>query len=166
MNRKPILILFLLSLFVSVQAQDIFESRNTIVTELQSNDSENSKGVIRITADPGINSLIGTPWASSTKDIEYIKVQGFRVQAFSGNDSRTSKDEASRKEQLIKESFPDAKTYIDYRPPRWSLRVGDFRTKEEAIVFLQELKKAFPEFGREMYAVKVDEVNIPVNNQN
>ncbi|MDR3060772.1 MAG: SPOR domain-containing protein [Dysgonamonadaceae bacterium] len=163
---KPIILLFLWCLFFPVQAQDVVpESQSSIVAVLQSNDSQNSKGVIRITADPGINSLIGTPWNSFAKDMEYIKVQGFRVQAFSGNDSRISKDEAYRKEQVIKEAFPGEKTYIDYRPPRWSLRVGDFRTKEEAIVFLQELKKTFPEFGREMYVVKVDEVNIPVNNQ-
>ncbi len=160
--RTLIILLFLCLCGISLQAQD-----NTIITELQSNDYQGSKGVVRITADPGINSLIGSPWKNSlTKDSEYLKVPGYRVQTFSGNDSRTSRDEAYRKERLVKEAFPDIKTYIEYRSPRWSLRVGDFRTKEEAMVFLQELKQAFPELGKEMYAVKVDEVNIPVNNQN
>jgi len=148
---------------ISMQAQDTSERKNTIITELQ-NDSQSS-GVVRIIADPGVNNLIGSPWKnSSATSPEYLKIPGFRVQTFSGNNPRTSRDEAYRKEQLIKENFPELKTYIEYRSPRWSLRVGDFRTKEEAIVLMQELKKAFPEFGREMYTVKVETVNIPVNN--
>ncbi len=151
---------------ISMQAQNGSDPQNSIITELVSTDSQ-SKGVVRITADPGVNGLIGTPWKNSpTKDSQYIKVPGYRVQTFAGNDPRTSKDEAYRKEQLIKDAFPDVKTYIEYRSPRWSLRVGDFRSKEEATIFLQEMKEAFPEFGREMYTVKVEEVNIPVNNQN
>jgi hypothetical protein len=150
-----------------LQAQNISDKRHTIISELQSDDDPGSKGTVRITADSGIDNLIGTPWKnSSSKDTEYLKIPGFRVQAFSGNDYRTSKEEASRKDGMIKETFPDVKTYIEYRPPRWSLRVGDFRTKEEAMVFMQELKQAFPDFGKEMYTVKVEEVNIPVNNQN
>ena len=148
-----------------MQAQDTSVQKKTIITELQSTDSQTS-GVVRIIADPGVNNLIGTPWkSSSATDSEYLKIPGFRVQTFSGNNPRSSKDEAYRKERLIKEIFPDLTTYIEYRSPRWSLRVGDFRTKEEATVLMQELKKAFPEFGREMYTVKVEVVNIPVNNQ-
>ncbi len=167
MNLRTLIISSFLCLSgISIQAQDVSDQKNTIITELQLNDSQGSKGVVRITADAGINSLIGTPWKNSSKDSEFIKVSGYRVQTFSGNDSRTSRDEAYRKERSIKETFPDIRTYIEYRSPRWSLRVGDFRTKEEATVFLQELKQAFPEFGKEMYTVKVEEVNIPVNNQN
>ncbi|MDR1371162.1 MAG: SPOR domain-containing protein [Dysgonamonadaceae bacterium] len=165
--RTFILSSFLCLSGISVQAQGVSDQKNTIIQELQSNDPQNFKGIVRITADPGINRLIGTPWKnSSSKDAEYLKVPGFRVQVFSGNDSRTAKEEASGKDRTIRELFPDVKTYIEYRPPRWSLRIGDFRTKEEAMVFMQELKQAFPDFGKEMYPVKVEEVNIPVNNQN
>ena len=148
-----------------MQAQDVSEQKNTIITELQSNDSQNSS-VVRIFAEPGINNLIGTPWKNSFgMNSEFLKIPGFRVQTFSGNNPRTSRDEAYRKEHLIKEKFPEIKTYIEYRSPRWSLRVGDFRTKEEAMVLMQELKRTFPDFGREMYTVRVETVNIPVNNQ-
>ena len=166
MNSKTFIISLFLCLFgVSMQAQDTSEQKKTIITELQSGDSQSS-GTVRVIAEPGINSLIGTPWKSSpTTSSEYLKIPGFRVQTFSGNNPRTSKDEAYRKERLIKDLLPDIKTYIEYRSPRWSLRVGDFRTREEAMVLMQELKQAFPEFGREMYTVKVEVVNIPVNNQ-
>ncbi len=145
---------------VPSQAQD--NKRTTIINDLESSEG-GSNSTIRVIADPGVNALIGVPVGSNSSwtETEFMKISGFRVQAYSGNDPRTSKDEAARKERLIKEAFPEIKTYVNYRPPRWSLRVGDFRTREEAVLFMQELKSAFPEFGREMYTVK-EEVNIPV----
>jgi len=46
--------------------------------------------------------------------------------------------------------------------PFWRLRVGNFATREEAEEVMEELKKTFPSFGKEMYIV-VDEVKIPIN---
>lgn len=96
------------------------------------------------------------------EDGVYLKIQGFRTQVFSGNDQRLSKKEAFDKEQEIKELYPDLVTYVTYKAPFWKLRVGDFRTHEEAYAVLRQLKEAFPSFGKEMYIVK-DEIRMPLD---
>ena len=92
----------------------------------------------------------------------FLKVQGFRAQVFSGNNQRKSKDEAFRKEKEIKELFPDVPTYVTYHAPFWKLRVGDFRSHEEAYHMMRLLMDAFPSYGKEMYIVR-EEIKIPLN---
>ncbi len=150
-----------------LQAQDSYSS-GTIINELQSNDDPGSEGVVRVKSDPAITALLGLPSGSSgsfSGDKDYMKKTGYRVQVFSGNNPRLSKSEAFSKKKMIEEAFPDTPAYVDYDSPNWRLRVGDFRTKEEAVVFMQELKKAFPDMGKEMYTV-VDKIKIPIEKQN
>ena len=88
-------------------------------------------------------------------------MRGFKIQAFSGNNQRTSKNEANTKQRLIDEAFPEYETVVTFESPFWRLRVGNFRTRDEATHVLNEMKKTFPSFGKEMYIV-IDEVKIPV----
>ncbi|HRU13054.1 MAG TPA: SPOR domain-containing protein [Dysgonamonadaceae bacterium] len=53
-------------------------------------------------------------------------------------------------------------TVVLFDSPFWRLRVGNFKTREEAEQVLDELRTAFPSFGKEMYIV-TDEVKIPVD---
>ena len=98
----------------------------------------------------------------TTDDETYLKMQGFRTQVFSGNNQRASKEEAFQKEKEIKERFPDVPTYVSYNAPFWKLRVGDFRSHEEAYHMMRQLMDAFPSYGKEMYIVK-EEIKIPLN---
>ncbi|MDD4008237.1 MAG: SPOR domain-containing protein, partial [Fermentimonas sp.] len=84
------------------------------------------------------------------------------IQAFSGNNQRTSRDEANRKQSQINQLYPDQETVVLFESPFWRLRVGNFQTRGEAEEVMQDLRASFPSFGREMYIV-VDEVKIPVN---
>ncbi len=83
---------------------------------------------------------------------------GYRIQVFSDKNQRTAKNEALSKERSINESFPELGTYITYNAPSWRLRVGDFRTREEAAAVLDILKEAFPGYASEMIVV-VDRIN-------
>ena len=82
---------------------------------------------------------------------------GYRIQAFSGN-SATAKSEAQVRERNIISRFPQMRPYIGYKAPSWRLRVGDFRTRDEAEEMLKQLKKAFPAYSRELTIV-VDRIN-------
>ena len=66
-----------------------------------------------------------------------------------------------RAEKEIKEKFPELTTYVTYTAPFWKLRVGDFRSHEEAYDLKRKLVEAFPTYGKEIYIVK-EEVNIPL----
>ncbi|MEF9923808.1 MAG: hypothetical protein RR061_05765 [Muribaculaceae bacterium] len=87
------------------------------------------------------------------------KVVGFRVQVFSDNNHRTAKSEALVKERNIISRFPQIGTYLSYKPPFWRLRVGDFRTHGEAMEILQQIKREFPGYAREIIIVQ-DRVNV------
>lgn len=127
--------------------------------------NEFGKGRVVIIQDPQIKSLVGQYLSGENieknEEETFLKVPGYRTQVFSGNDQRKSKDEANQKEKKIKELFPDIPTYISYTAPFWRLRVGDFRSKEEAFILQRQLMGAFPSFAKEMYIVK-DEVKIPL----
>ena len=149
----------------TIQAQnETSVNTYTIIDELESNTSS-SQGEIRIHSDPKITALLGFPVEEvsvSTGKSEYLRMPGFRIHVFMGNNPRQSRSEAFSKEKQIKEVFPDLSTYVTYEAPNWKLLVGDFMTKEEAVVFKQNLQKAFPHFGKEMYTVS-DKIKVPVD---
>ena len=90
---------------------------------------------------------------------EKTKVHGFRIQVFSDNNQKTSQREARSKEKRINERFPEYETYIVYNSPYWRLKVGDFKTEFEAEAAADDIKRAFPEFAREVRIVR-DRVNV------
>lgn len=124
------------------------------------------KGVVTVNQSDEIKRLVGARKygknVETTENETFLKIQGFRTQVFSGNNQRKSKDEAFKKEKEIKELFPDMPTYVTYNAPFWKLRVGDFRSHEEAYRTLRLLMDAFPLYAKEMYIVK-EEVKIPLN---
>lgn len=90
------------------------------------------------------------------------RMAGYRVQVFSDNNPRTAKSEAGSKKRLIDARFPQYQTYVSYTSPYWRLKVGDFRTQQEANAAADELRKAFPAYSKEIRVVR-DRVNISAN---
>ena len=66
------------------------------------------------------------------------------------------------KEGLIQQAFPELETYVTFTSPFWRLRVGDFRSYEEAGNALIQLKKEFPQMAREMRVVR-DKIHIQIH---
>lgn len=87
------------------------------------------------------------------------RMAGFRVQVFSDNNPRTAKSEARSKQRNISMRFPQYQTYVMYNSPYWRLKVGDFRTQQEANAAADELRHAFPSYSKEIRVVR-DRVNI------
>jgi sporulation related protein len=65
---------------------------------------------------------------------------GFRIQVISSPDRNKVYD---AKAKMYKD-FPDWKPYVLYQPPNYKLRVGDFKTEDEANDALQQLQRLFP----------------------
>lgn len=68
------------------------------------------------------------------------KVTGYRVQAYSGGNSRADRQRAENIGNAIKMRFPDLPIYVHFYSPRWICRVGNFRTYQEANEVLKEVK--------------------------
>lgn len=141
------------------QKKEILQELNSVVP---------GKGRVAIYEDERIKGVVGRSLApprkiytSSDGSMQYYKVRGYKIQAFSGNDQRTSRNEATRKQHLIESAFPQYETVVLFESPFWRLRVGNFEDREQAAEVMKEIRSRFPSFGKEMYIV-VDEVKIPL----
>ncbi len=86
-------------------------------------------------------------------------VAGFRIQVFSDNNVRTAKNEARKREMTIASRFGHYRTYKIYSAPYWRVRVGDFRSQQDAESAAADMRRAFPAFSKEIRVVR-DRVNI------
>ena len=84
---------------------------------------------------------------------------GFRIQAYTDNNSKTGKASTQKRARDIAMKFPQYRSYISYKAPSWRLRIGDFKTQQEAKAALNRIKSVYPNFAREMVIVR-DRINI------
>lgn len=80
------------------------------------------------------------------------EVSGFRVQVYSSNVQIQAKNEAMLLHQELSKQLTQA-IYIISEPPFWKVRVGDFRTREEANVYKETLLKLYPILQSSTYVV-------------
>ena len=84
---------------------------------------------------------------------EMIEIDGFRVQIFSSNRQQTAKEEALSLEKKMTDALSTA-VYVTYISPFWKVRLGNFRTYEEANAFKVQLITQFPELQGDTYIVR------------
>ena len=107
-------------------------AQNTIVQELQRD--EPGKGTVRIHQPAQLDSLMGKVAVKTTQ------VEGYRVMVYSGNNSRTAREEANKWAQYMRENFPGTEVYVVFESPIRSCQYGDYRTREEAEAVMYKLK--------------------------
>ena len=83
---------------------------------------------------------------------EEILIDGFRVQIFSSNVQQQGKAEALALEKALAPKI-DQPVYVSYISPSWKVRIGDFRTFEEAQEYKNELVKRFPKLQASSYVI-------------
>lgn len=90
----------------------------------------------------GNSPSVDTPSVNTTKKVmrNSRRITGYRVQAFSGGNSRADRQKAESIGSAIKMRFPDLPVYVHFYSPRWICRVGNFRTYDEANNVLKEIK--------------------------
>lgn len=84
---------------------------------------------------------------------------GYRIQAYSDNSGNNAKAAAQQRARAIAMKFPQYRSYISYNAPSWRLRIGDFKSQDDAQKALQRVRAAFPAYGREMIIVR-DRINV------
>ena len=94
-----------------------------------------------------------------TEENSVVQRAGFRIQVYSSGGSKVGgKSIANSRAAAVKNELPDASTYVSYKAPYWRLRVGDFLTREDALVVMEQLKAIFPEYEKDMIVVR-DRIN-------
>ena len=69
------------------------------------------------------------------------KTQGYRIQVFSGGNSRLDKQKAQTAGAVMKSNFPSEPIYVHFYSPSWKCRMGNYRTIEEARRLLKKVKQ-------------------------
>ena len=127
---------------------------------------EPGKGTVTIRQSAVIRSRVGSrsfdEKTETDGDKSYLLMPGYRIQVFSGNNQRTSMNEAQEKQKQIEQIFSDVPTHLIYTAPFWRLRVGDYLSYEEAFSMMCKLVEAFPAFKKEIQILK-EEVRILLN---
>lgn len=85
--------------------------------------------------------------------MELVEIDGYRVQIYSSNQQQAAKAEALDLEAKIKEKI-DQPVYVLYIPPFWKVRLGDFRTYEEAKQYKKIFVEQFPAVQGDTYIVR------------
>ncbi len=170
-GRLLFAIFFINTLIVNAQnpAQSNASKQNnnaTIIDEINSNYP--NQGNVMVYQDEAIKGILSKPtpanlpvYSSGDGSIQYVKMRGYKIQVFSGNDQRKSKDEAYYKQKLINDTFDDVETIVFFKSPRWILRAGNYRTRSEANAAMEQFTQQFPNFGKEMYVIS-DTVKVPL----
>ena len=70
------------------------------------------------------------------------KMMGYRVQAFAGGNSRKDRAKAESVKNRVKSILPGEPVYVHFISPRWTCRVGNYRSYEEASQVLHTIRAA------------------------
>ncbi len=71
------------------------------------------------------------------------KMEGFRVEIFFSSALNARQKAQSIKNEFLS-AYPDVNVYISYVSPDFKVRVGDFRTRNEALKLMKEVQGRFP----------------------
>ncbi len=77
------------------------------------------------------------------KNIKKDGIAGFRVEIFFSAELN-GKEQALNKKVEFLSQYPDYAVHIKYDAPNFRVRVGDFRTKNEALKLYKEIEKDYP----------------------
>ncbi len=94
-------------------------------------------GYVHIHADPRLAAVVNKPAAVNRAFIG--KIRGFRVQIYNGNDRK----KASQIKLDFMRAFPGVRSYLVYNNPQFRVRVGDFRSRKDALELYNKLSSRF-----------------------
>ena len=105
---------------------------------------------VEVLQDSAVGALLQ---AAMQGNMELVEIDGYRVQIYSSNQQQVAKSEALELEAKIKDKINQT-VYVLYMPPFWKVRLGDFRTYEEAKQYKKTFVDQFPSVMGDTYIVR------------
>lgn len=142
MNKAIIILCILLPGAVMAQATQV---------------SPTDTGSVVVHKDPRIEQLIRKQIEINDETTKESRrnMPGFRIQVITSND----RNKVFAAKTKIYQQFPELKPYLLYQAPNYKLKVGNFKTQEEAEDYMKQLSRLFPSglyVIRDIIEVKVD----------
>ena len=160
MNKKTFLLLSFFLSCVAVIAQSYTEhlerQGNVVVSQDEkiSNLVNNQKKAVAATpastetkqADTEENQATQAKTPSTTRPIkpytsrQRYNSEGYRIQVYTGGNSRADKQAAANMQAKIRSAFPELSTYVHFISPHWVCRVGDFKSRDDAMKYVRKIR--------------------------
>jgi hypothetical protein len=108
----------------------------------QRNFAQTDSTGIAVHKDPRVDLLIKKQMQineETTRDSRR-NIPGFRIQVINSSD----RNQVFAVKTKIYQLYPDLKSYLIYQSPYYKLKVGNFKTEEEAAPYLEQISKLFP----------------------
>lgn len=100
----------------------------------------NEGNATEITGSDDAATTTETVVDNSRKVMRGKKVAGYRVQVFSGGNSREDKNKAQQTGNAMKEAFPTQPVFVHFYSPRWTCRIGNFLDRNDANECLRQVR--------------------------
>ena len=136
MIKRLFILLFSLLVFCNLtSAQKIIKAESII-----KGDGSYNEGNVTLNQDPAIDTLLTRHIIGNRKLGGF---EGFRIQIYNGS-KRTARVEANKANSEFISDFPGIESYLDFAAPNFfKVRVGNYRTKRDAIQDFLLIKKKF-----------------------
>lgn len=112
-----------------------------MIVMISASAQSDTTGVV-VHKDPRIETLV-------KKHVEYnefatrearSKMMGFRILIMNTNDQ----NKASSAKSKAYQEFPELRTYLHWQAPFYKVKLGNFKTREEAEEYIDHIKRVFP----------------------
>ncbi len=134
-NRGFKLCLFVMLIFSTI---NVLAQEETVFSKLSKHSL--GQGEVVIHQSKVLEEMI-TNFAARNKVSS--KVEGYRIQLFSGTGASAKKQSQEVKTKML-DYFPYESVSVEYNAPFWRVRTGAFRHKHEALPLLRKIKSSFP----------------------
>jgi hypothetical protein len=139
--KKITIICFVLLAAIGMRAEDSIPAHANLL--------ESMPGV-QVIQDSAVATLLDLSMNGAR---EWVEVDGYRVQIYSSNQQQTAKAEALDLETKLAKKVNQT-IYVQYLPPFWKVRLGDFRTYEEAKEYKKLFIESYPDMIGDTYIVR------------
>lgn len=141
MMKKLWIIVFGVLISISIWAEDSIAVRPNLLDSMPG---------VEVLQDSAVGVLLDEAMNGSR---EMIEIDGYRVQIYSSNQQQVAKSEALDLESKLKDKIEHT-IYVQYLPPFWKVRLGDFRTYDEAKEYKKQFVEAYPAMIGDTYIVR------------
>ncbi len=156
LNRKEIMKRFFLFFLLLQVSQTILAQ--VFQPELHSTEEKRPEILnhLVVNQDPRVGKMLS--W-DIKKNKSLDGIEGYRVEIFFSPDA-DALEKAKEKKLEFLSKYPDIPVHIKYDAPNFRLRVGDFRTKNEALKLYSKIKNAYP-----VAFIVADDIKFPLLKQ-
>jgi hypothetical protein len=132
-----------------IHAQD-----STFIFKSRSQSEVNQRGIV-YEEDPRTDGLLRE---LRTYEIQgdVVVIDGYRIQIFFSNDRKLADEERRKFIRL----YPEHETLIEYDAPNYNVKVGAFKTRDEAEEFRSRITREFP-----MSIIQRHKIRIPIEKE-